>query len=233
MNEKKRAKRIHLKEVESTHLYALARRGEGRDLIVTAWRQTGGMGTKGRSFVSAEGGVYLSSLRFFDNLPAKQAFALMASAAVAVCETLESFGLKPIIKWANDIHVNGKKICGILTENSLSEQKIQCALTGIGLNVNNPLPDSLSDIATSMYLETGKKISVRKVTRRLLANWKKPKGVEAYLTRLGYMGREAELLVGDERLRCTLLSVDNEGGLTVETDGQTKRFFAAEVSLLL
>jgi BirA family biotin operon repressor/biotin-[acetyl-CoA-carboxylase] ligase len=233
MNLKKRAKRIALKQVPSTNLYVRERVAKGKDCIVTAKRQTGGMGTKGRSFSSEKGGVYLTALRFYENLPAKQAFALMASAAVAVCETLESFGLHPVIKWANDIHANGKKICGILVENSLSKGCIEYSITGIGLNVCNPLPSELANIATTMYAETGKKITVGAVTRRLIKNLRHPKGVEEYLARLGYMGDCAELLVGEEKVPCRLLFVDSEGGLTVEINGETKRFVAAEVSLRL
>ena len=233
MNLKKRIKRIALKEVESTNLYVRERVVKGRDCIVTAKRQTGGMGTKGRSFSSETGGVYLTALRFYENLSAKQAFALMASAAVAVCNTLESFGLHPVIKWANDIHVNGKKICGILVENGLSKGCIEYSITGIGLNVCNELPGELAQIATTMRAETGKKISVDAVTKRLVKNLKHPKGVEEYLSRLGYMGERAELLVGEEKVPCKLLFVDNEGGLTVEIEGEEKRFVAAEVSLRL
>ena len=230
---KKRIKRISLKEVASTNDYAKARRGLGEDLIVTAKRQTGGRGTKGRSFVSEKGGVYLTALRFYEEYPAKQAFGLMASAAVAVCKTLESFGIKPVIKWANDIHVNGKKICGILVENTFSGENIRCAVTGIGLNVNNCLPDELKEIATTLREETGKKLSVKGVIKRLIANLQENYPVEEYLNRLGYMGRRVELVLGDERVPATLLCVDNEGRLWAETDGKKRGFVAAEVSVIL
>lgn len=230
---KKKIKRIALKEVASTNDYAKEKRGLGRDLMITAKRQTGGRGTKGRSFASEEGGVYLTALRFHENCPAKEAFCLMASAAVAVCKTLETFGVKPVIKWANDIYVGGKKICGILVENTFSGENIACSVVGIGLNVNNRLPDTLREIATTLYAETGKKISVRRVTGVLIKRLKEFYPVEEYLERLGYMGRRAELVFDDKRVPATLLSVDREGCLWAEIDGEKRRFVAAEVSVIL
>ena len=224
---------IKYRELASTNDYAKEKRGEGRDLIVTAKRQTGGRGTKGRSFSSNEGGVYLTSLRFYEKFPAKRAFEKMASATVAVCKTLETLGVKPVIKWSNDIHVNGKKICGILTENTFSGEWLTCSVIGIGINVCNALPAELDEIATTLVRETGKRLSVRKVTKRLIKNLSVEHPVEEYLERLGYMGRQVELVLGDERVPATLLRVDSEGGLWVEIDGETKRFTAAEVSIKL
>ena len=220
-------------EIPSTNDYAKEKRVDGKDLIVTAERQTGGRGTKGRSFCSNVGGVYLTSLRFYQDFPARRAFEVMASAAVAVCKTLESFGVNPVIKWANDIHVNGKKICGILTENTFSGENLRCAVIGIGINVRNALPDELTRIATTLCKERSKRISVRKVTKRLIENLSVLYPVEEYLARLGYMGRSVELILGDERVPATLLSVDKEGGLWVEMNGESKRFTAAEVSVVL
>jgi BirA family biotin operon repressor/biotin-[acetyl-CoA-carboxylase] ligase len=217
----------------STQDYIKEKRALGEDLIVTAKAQTGGKGTKGRAFSSFEGGVYLSKLSFYENFPAKEAFKIMAGAAVAVCETLASFGLKALVKWPNDIFVNDKKIAGILIENTLSGKNIASSIVGIGLNVNNSLPAELLEIATSMQAETGKTFSVEEVRARLIEALSRPLEMEKYLSYLGYMGREVTLLIGDERIPATLLFVDNEGGLTVEIEGEKRRLTAAEVSIRL
>lgn len=226
-------KRIKLQEVESTNNYAKERRKEGEALIVTAQRQTGGRGTKGRSFVSNEGGVYLSSLRFYDNVLAKEAFKIMSGAAVAVCETLRFYGMKPVIKWSNDVLVGGKKICGILIENTLSGDKISSSVVGVGLNVHNALPDELLDIATSILLETGKAISVEEVTERLIAELEKERSIEEYRSYLGFMGEKVTLILGDESIPATLISVDDEGRLMAKIGEEIKIFSSAEVSLRL
>ena len=235
MNAKKRVKRIALKEIDSTNNYAKSLRADGfaQDVIITAKRQTAGRGTKGRSFSSQAGGVYLTYLRFFENFEAKRAFEIMASAAVAVCKTLESLGLSPVIKWANDVHVNGKKICGVLTENVFSGAFVQCSVVGVGLNVNNLLEEELQAIATTMRAEQGKRVCLRQVIKRLTGYLQAPFCMDDYLSRLGYMGRRAELIFGDERIPATLLSVDCEGILTVETSEGQKRFSAAEISVIL
>ena len=100
-------KRVHFERIASTQDYAKEQRANKQDLIVTADVQTGGKGTKGRSFESGKGGVYLSKLSFYQNFPAQDAFQIMAGAASAVCETLQGLGLAPVIKWPNDIFVNG------------------------------------------------------------------------------------------------------------------------------
>ena len=229
--QKNRIKKVVFKEIPSTNDYAKAKRAEGRDLIVTAKRQTGGRGTKGRSFVSDDGGVYLTALHFYEDFPAKRAFEIMASAAVAVCKTIEAFGAKPVIKWANDIHVNGKKICGILMENTFSGEKITSSVIGIGLNVCNVLPQALADIATTLCQETGKRLSVRKVTKELIKNLGTFYMVEEYLSYLGYMGRSVELVLSDERVPATLLSVKDDGKLEVRTNTGERLLSSAEVSL--
>ena len=220
-------------ELDSTNEYVKLKRGEKRELIAVAKRQTGGRGTKGRSFVSEEGGLYLSKLCFPQGLLAKDAFSIMAGAAVAVCKTLCRFGLKPVIKWANDVYVNDRKICGILIENVFSGNFVRSSVVGIGLNVCNTLPKELLPIATTMRLETGEIFSVEEVYAVLIEELSKEFSMEDYLGYLGYMGREAQVIIGSESIPATLVCVDNAGGLVVEIDGKRRRLTAAEVSLRL
>ena len=224
-------KRIHFEEIDSTNNYAKDRRKDKEDLIITAKRQTGGRGTKGRSFLSKEGGVYLTTLRFYENFSAKDAFKIMSGTAVAVCETLRFYGLQPVIKWANDVFVNGKKICGILIENTLSGSDISSSVVGVGLNVNTSFEGELENIATSMCLESGKHFAVEEVTERLIAELLKDRTMEEYRAYLGFMGQTVTLILGDERVPATLLSVDDEGKLYAEIDGKTRVFSSAEVSI--
>ena len=140
-----------LEEVGSTNEYIKRYLLSGEDRIVIAKRQTGGKGTKGRSFLSESGGVYLSALNFYKNFPAENAFLIMAHAAVAVSETAESFGLDPEIKWPNDVLLAGKKLAGILVENTIDGGEVKSSIVGIGLNVLNELGE-LKEIAVSLSL---------------------------------------------------------------------------------
>jgi len=231
MNKKNTLLRVVFDELDSTNEYAKKQRANGQPLIVSARRQTGGRGTKGRSFVSEQGGVFLSKLTFYEEFPAKDAFKIMASAAVAVCETLRYYGLNPVIKWVNDIYVADKKICGILIENVFSGALVSSSVVGIGLNVKNMLPAELKDIATTLYEQTEKQPTVEEVEARLIEELQKERGMEEYLSYVGYMGRTATLIFGDERVHGTLISVDETGGLWVDIDGEKRRLTAAEVSV--
>lgn len=233
MNAENEIKRIHFDEISSTNDYVKGLRALGQDVIVTADKQTGGRGTKGRSFSSEVGGVYATKLTFYRDLPAKDAFKIMAGAAVAVCETLEFYGLKPVIKWVNDVYVNDRKICGILIENVFLGNAVSSSIVGIGINVCNALPKELETIAITMAQVLENPPTVEEVRQRLIANLSQQKGMEEYLARIGYMGQRATLICGEKSVPVTLLSVDNEGGLWVEIDGEKRRFAAAEVSLKL
>ena len=187
-------KRIDLKETTSTNEVAKSLRERGENLVVTALRQTGGKGTKGRSFSSAAGGVYLTRLTFYENFPAANAFLIMASASVAVCRTLEKYGFEAEIKWPNDVYVHGKKICGILIENTFSGNKISCSVVGIGLNVNNELPPELSETAISMRSAAGKFFDREEAENVLIEESGKIFPMEEYRKRIGFLGRPVLLL---------------------------------------
>ena len=218
-------------EIASTNDYVREKRGNGRDLIVLAKRQSGGKGTKGRSFSSEIGGVYLTKRTFYKGFAAKDAFRIMQGAAAAVCLTLESYGLQPKIKWPNDVYVGGKKICGILIENGFSGAEIAYSIVGIGINVYNPLPEELREIATSILLQTAEKVSVDEVAKRLIAHLSDECVWERYTQYLGWMGENVTLCVDGKEREVTLLSVDETGGLWVQTADGKQRFVAAEVRL--
>ncbi len=222
---------LRFEELPSTNDFAKQKRAEGNPLFILAKRQSGGRGTKGRSFSSLEGGVYLSLLRFYEDFPAKDAFSIMCGGAVAVCETLLSYGLRPQIKWPNDILVNGRKICGILIENTFRGQTVASSIVGVGLNVCNPLPVDLQDIATTVYLETGKRFDVEEVASALAERLLQPCSMEKYRAYLGFVGERVTLLLGEEKRAAILLGVDEEGRLRVNTEEGEKLFSSAEVSL--
>lgn len=233
MNERYEMKIVRFDEIASTNDYAKEQRALGENLIILAKRQTGGKGTKGRSFSSNEGGVYLTKLVFYKNFPASNAFLIMARTAVAVCKTLETFGLNPVIKWANDVFVNGRKICGILIENSFSGKQIGSSIIGVGLNVNNQLPLELKEIAISMREVLGEEQNFSKVESELIKNLSEPYGFLEYQKRVGFLNREVTLVLGENRVSAKPLSVEEDGALTVLVDGEIKKVYAGEVSLLV
>ena len=119
-------------------------------LVVLAGEQTVGRGRRGRSFVSPAGkGLYLSALLRPD-CPLEQVSALTAWTAVAVCDAVEELcGIRPGIKWPNDVILDGRKLCGILTELELEAETaaLRYVVVGLGLNVSQTADDFGPEVA--------------------------------------------------------------------------------------
>lgn len=220
-------------EINSTNDFAESIKGYGEDAIITALKQSGGHGTKGRSFFSPEGGLYISALRFYENFPAARAFEIMINSSLAVCVTLEKFGLTPRIKWPNDILVREKKICGILISNTFKGKDISCSIVGMGINVKNRLPDELKDIAITMSDAGVKGADVLKVREELIKNLQKSFTVGEYKRYLFFLGKEIFLCENGVKKKVKALDVDEIGRLIVEEGGIKRSVSAAEVSLRL
>ena len=125
---------------------------------VIANEQTGGRGRNGRIFYSPrDTGAYLSILLRPADWTAAQSLQITTMAAVAMCDAIGKFSDKqPQIKWVNDIFLNGKKVCGILTEGAFSMESgmLDYAILGVGINIYDPedgFPPELSNIAGSVF----------------------------------------------------------------------------------
>ena len=147
--------------VDSTNnvLKDLASKGAVSGTVVIADQQTGGKGRRGRNFASPSGaGIYLSYL-FKPDSGFDKISDLTSWTAVAVSDAITSaYGLDSQIKWVNDLLMNRKKICGILTEVSVEGESgfIDTCIIGIGVNVNeSSFPAEISGIATSISIENG------------------------------------------------------------------------------
>lgn len=143
--------------IDSTNIEALkmAKAGSAEGTAILAREQTAGRGRFGRSFASPkDGGVYFSIILrprlTLDKLP-----LITLMAGVAVHDALQEIGMNPDIKWVNDVYVNDKKICGILCENTATDQG-NAVVVGIGINLlSTNFPPEIADTATSVQNETG------------------------------------------------------------------------------
>ena len=231
MNEKVEYETVRFDSIPSTQDYAKGRRGEGKNLLAIAKRQTQGKGTKGRSFSSGEGGLYMTALRFYERFPANRAFEVMQHTAVAVCETLAEFSLQAKIKWPNDIFVANKKICGILTENVFSGSWLRSSCVGVGLNVNNALEEELCAVATTMQTVIGAPIEISAVESRLIEKLFGKNLSQKYGSYLGWMGEKIKIRTADGEIRARLLGVNERGELLAQTKDGERVFSAGEVSV--
>ena len=145
--------------VDSTNTVCLKRASDGdrRTYAAVAGGQTRGRGRRGRSFFSPDGtGLYMSILLRPSGLSADQAVKFTTIAAVAVSEAIEAVaGKTASIKWVNDIYVEGRKACGILTEASFNPEDgtLDYAVVGIGINVYEPqggFPEDIRDRAGAL-----------------------------------------------------------------------------------
>lgn len=224
---------IELEEADSTNEYC-KRISLGEDVVVVAKRQIAGKGTKGRSFISDIGGLYISVMKYYENFPAERAFKIMINACVAVCRTLEKFKIQPQIRWANDVLADGKKICGTLIENTFSGSKIVRSIVGMGINVNNSIPDGLKDVATSITQHVYTKPTVEDVKLLLLQNLEKRFTIADYKSYINYFGRSVKVITEDCERQVVALDISDDGRLVVkERDGTINKISSAEVSLRL
>lgn len=221
---------LYLDEIDSTNDFCKAH-DDGQDLIVVAKSQSKGRGTKGRSFLSQEGGLYLSIIRHHAELFSRDAFKIMINTAVAVCKTIENCGLSPVIKWPNDVLISGRKVSGTLIENTFSGNRVARSIVGVGLNVNNTLSPELEQIATSLSQETGKKLDLEKITDFFISALNDEYTVADYKKYINWFGLPITLVKGDEKLVVVAKDVALDGRLICQIDGKEVQVSSGEVTL--
>ena len=226
----------------NTVLKGLVPSGLPDGFVLAAEKQTSGRGRLGRSFESPEGGLYLSMLLYPKCRPEETA-TLTPCAAVAVSRAIEKVcNLAPEIKWPNDLQINGKKLCGILTESSVYAGR-RYVIIGIGLNVNtdvSQLPPELRELAASVFGETGRRTEmemlIREIVRELDAmteRWTEDKSycLSEYREKCSSLGCDIYLIRGEEKIEARSLDVDGSFALLVEIGGERKRIDFGEISV--
>ena len=238
---------LWLEETDSTNLVCrrMAEQGEGEGLAVLARAQSAGRGRRGRSFQSTKDlGMYLSvMLRPTQDMQTLS--NMTAWVAVAVCRGVErACGVRPGIKWINDIILNGKKLGGILTELGLEEGKIDHLVVGIGINVNHTREDfdpELRDMATSLALEMENPPALPDLAAHIIMALDEmyagfPHNRDEYLAeyRSGCIttGKTVQIITPASREEAESLHIDEEFRLVVRMpDGSQRALSAGEVSV--
>lgn len=209
-----------------------AERRIDRPLVLFAERQRAGRGRQGRSFYS-EDGLYMSIL--FPSL-GEEAVFLTHIAAVAVAEGIrEVTGREPRIKWVNDIYLDDKKVCGILTESVLREGK-RAYILGIGINVGTPkgiLPSEL--LGKIAYFEGDKEAIAAAILRGIfhrIERYDLPRLREEYAALSFLAGKEVCVIQGEAERLATVTGFSPRLGLYVRyDDGKEEELIAGEVHL--
>jgi len=228
---------FHYDTLPSTNRTALDLDAEHLTAIV-ADEQSGGRGRLGRSFFSPDGGLYMSALldprRIFCGLP-----FCTAAAALAVKSALEDFGVTGLaVKWVNDILLDGRKVCGILTEARSENGEIGRVVVGIGINLKEPdggFPDDIRHKAGAIGFEGDKLELAAAIVKRLdeYLNLDAPRITELYEASLAFIGEIATVTdyADVQKALCgTILGVDENCYLRLAlSNGEVRHIYSGEI----
>lgn len=234
------------KTLESTFINAreFANAGEPEGLTVICGEQTKGRGRLGRSFFSpSDTGLYMSIL-LRPEMAAIDAVKITTAAAVSVADAVEKIsGLDTEIKWVNDVYLNGKKICGILTEASFNLENggLDYAIVGIGVNAYEPdggFPEEIRDKAGAVFPKKSNDIRNR-LCAEILNSFKKYYNqleensfYEGYRSRLMWIGKQINIITPKTTVPALLLDVDKDCRIIVRyKDGREEAVSTGEISI--
>ena len=209
----------------------LALAGAEHGTVVLADHQTAGRGRLAREFFSPAGGFYMSLILKPEALPFTQTSFVTAFAGISVCEAIEEVtGKRPGIKWVNDLLLDGKKVCGILTEavTSFESGTLDWVVAGIGINIHTrteEFPPELRSLAGSVDPDRQipgirNRLAAAILNRMLCpdSSLRQEQVLERYKARLVMLGRKITVMQGNEAWPATALDLDGEGHLIVRKE---------------
>lgn len=210
--------------------------------VIVSEVQTNGKGRKNRTWYSPKGGLWFSVV-LYPHIPPQNGMLITMASSVSVAQAIKKItGLNPIVKWPNDLLLKGKKICGILTELDAEMDRINYAVVGIGINVNNPLSKELQEKATSLIQETGAPVSGVKLLRSILKYLDRNYGKliskehdsirELWFSHTNIIGRKIQ--VQDEKtvVEGVVTDVDISGCLILDTEDGRVRVVSGDLTYL-
>lgn len=233
------------KSLESTNITAKAKATQGAkegDLIV-ALKQTGGRGRLGRNFYSPKSSGIYFSLVLRPNLTAEKVSFITPVAAVAVAKAIEDLvGKSPKIKWVNDIFVNDKKVCGILSEAVFnSKGDAEYVILGIGINLIAPkdgFPDDIKSIAGGI-LDEGERLNANEIVATVVNNFfelyenlNSESTVNEYKKRMLLIGKNINYSQNGEQKSGRVEGIDNNYRLIIKNEkGELTYLQSGEVTI--
>lgn len=221
---------------------ALAEQGAEEGLLIVTLSQTAGRGRLGRSFLSPEGGLYFSLL-LRPTFSPEASRLLTVAAAVATTQTIEKIsGRKCDIKWVNDIYIDGKKVCGILTEGAFDAENstLKYAVLGIGINIytKDGLPQEIADIADTVFeQDIASRVKAELISgivnnfMSLYASLEDRAFLEDYRSRSMLTGLTVDYTLHGTAHTGVVLGIDNDARLIVEENGRKEYISAGDVSV--
>ncbi len=236
---------ISFREIDSTNTYAkkMEELTGNHGTVILAEKQTKGRGRFNRAWESESGKNLTFSILIEPETEIPNIGVVPLCTGAAIIEILCKYlNLNAECKWPNDILINGKKVCGILVESTYLNNKINKLIIGIGINVNQEIfPDDISEIATSLKIETGTTINRHELLSGILNiievmyhsllvpgdNY----FIELWKSKCRMFGKTVNVTNGDNVISGKALRIDSDGGLMLENDGKIIKLLAGEVTI--
>lgn len=238
---------VYFDSIDSTNVKAkqLAAEGIKEGTVVISEEQTMGRGRLGRKWISPKRkGIWMSIILRPDINPIDASKVTQIGAA-AVWKALKKVGLAAYIKWPNDIVINSKKVCGILTEMSAELNKINYLVIGIGINVNidsEEFPKEIKDIATSIKAEIGYDVDRKFIVAEILNNFEElyselikhgsiKASIEICKKASILLGKEIKIITNKGERNAKAIDITDQGELLIEENGQIEKLVSGEISV--
>lgn len=219
---------------------------EDEGTVIISEEQTEGKGRLGRGWISPKGKGIWMSIILKPNVEPVKVGAITLLGAAAVYNGLKNMNVDSLIKWPNDILIDDKKICGILTEMNAELNRINYLIMGIGINVNldeDDIPPELKDRANSIKIYKNKEIDRKSLLANILNEFEKlyipfaANGDVSIAIRIcrensASIDKEVKIIEGNKERLGRALDINNNGELIVEfEDGKVQSIYAGEVSI--
>jgi len=237
----------HFEKLSSTNTTAKqqARKGAKEGTAIIAETQTRGKGRLNRPWVSPKGGIWLSII-LKPEIAVEDITKITLITSVAVAKTLrEMFDLKAEIKWPNDVLIDSRKVCGILSEAVLKGKTVDFIIVGIGVNANftrKALPRELQTTATTLKEVLKKDIDREKFVCLLLKEFENnykmlrkrrfERLLEEWRSMAGFLGKKVRITSFDEEFHGVAVDIDENGALIVKlADGTVRKVISGDVTV--
>ncbi|ROR28578.1 BirA family biotin operon repressor/biotin-[acetyl-CoA-carboxylase] ligase [Mobilisporobacter senegalensis] len=238
---------VYFDEIDSTNIYAkkLGEEMDSHGILVVADRQIQGKGRRGRDWDSPKGSGVWMTLVLKPGIKPADASMITLVAGLSVCKAIQKlYGANCLIKWPNDIVINGKKICGILTEMSTEFDYINHLVVGIGININTmEFPEELKLTATSIEKECGSRVLRSELIAAIMKEFELNYNIfmetcdleglmKDYNKYLVSINKEVVIIEAGQKYEAIALGINKNGELRIRTkDGEEKNVFSGEVSV--
>ena len=232
------------KRIPSTNIFAkeLIKECPVEGTIVIADVQTSGRGRKNRFWYSPSGGLWFSVI-LYPNLSPKIGILITMAVSISIVQAIKDItGLETEIKWPNDLLLNGKKVCGVLTEIDADSDKIKYAIVGIGINVNNLIDKKLKNTAISLKEGFGSEVSRIKILKPILEyldnnyykliNQKFEYIKKAWLSYTKIIGRKIQVINENIIIEGIVQDIDDNGYLILKTNSGSIKIVNGDIKYL-